>query len=641
MAAPNPSNPSLFAVVISEKGGAERREVFDRPEISVGRVQGNDLMLPKGNVSKRHARLLFRDNRFIVTDLNSTNGTYVNRRRISQATIVREGDRVYIGDFVLRIELPESESDEAPSSSEEVSVSAPAPAGAVEPVQPSFASIPDPEPPDHHTRRPVAPPAPSAAPPAPSVPPPLPPPPRPSAPAHGSHAPPVAASVPPALTSEPPEQSSSSDRVSSRAREFQLEPQVAAHRVAVRALVGRVTEMLSASRLAQPVDESARQRVERAVQEQLSALRGEGAIATEAEDERVVADARAELCALGPLGPLLNDDDTAEVSVTGFAHVAADSVAGWRVVEPPFASEESLERVVTRLCRLAGREPTAEEAVVERVLPGAVRMRAVRGSIAGGRTLLSLRKARRVTTVADDLVRRGTLSRGMATFLRHAMAGGANVLVVGTRESRAADVLNALANLSDTYWLCVAESELLAGDARVTRLMLEANDASARRVIGAATNLGNARLLVENAQGHIATAIIENIAAGARGCVVSTQAGNLEQALERLTAACMSCAGATREAARHQVVAAFDLLVEVAQLRDQRYRVLRIAEPNGVAADGFDLDDIFAFSFQRTAAGGAVEGTFASTGTVPKLAEDLGARGVTMEPSLFSRNGRH
>src|SRR5687767_13935366 len=68
-------------------------------------------MLQKGNVSKRHARLLYRDSRFIVTDLNSTNGTYVNRRRISQATIVREGDRIYIGDFVLRVELGEGGAD--------------------------------------------------------------------------------------------------------------------------------------------------------------------------------------------------------------------------------------------------------------------------------------------------------------------------------------------------------------------------------------------------------------------------------------------------------------------------------------------------------------------------------------------------
>src|SRR5579872_1740889 len=94
----------MFSVIISEKGGAERRETFDRTEINVGRVQGNDLMLPKGNVSKRHARLLYRDGRFIVTDLKSTNGTYVNGRKIAQATIVREGDKIYIGDFVLRLD---------------------------------------------------------------------------------------------------------------------------------------------------------------------------------------------------------------------------------------------------------------------------------------------------------------------------------------------------------------------------------------------------------------------------------------------------------------------------------------------------------------------------------------------------------
>src|ERR1700733_8315757 len=108
----------MFSIIISEKGGAERRETYDRTEINVGRVQGNDLMLPKGNVSKRHARLLFRDGRFIVTDLKSTNGTYVNGRKIAQATIVREGDKIYIGDFVLRIEAGVGSGPLRPSGSQ-------------------------------------------------------------------------------------------------------------------------------------------------------------------------------------------------------------------------------------------------------------------------------------------------------------------------------------------------------------------------------------------------------------------------------------------------------------------------------------------------------------------------------------------
>src|SRR6202142_3367666 len=102
-------NSPSFTIIVREKGGAERRELFVLAELSVGRVQGNDLLLPKGNVSKQHAKLFYRDGRFIVTDLNSTNGTYVNRRRIQQATVISEGDRIYIGDFVLRIEPGEEQ----------------------------------------------------------------------------------------------------------------------------------------------------------------------------------------------------------------------------------------------------------------------------------------------------------------------------------------------------------------------------------------------------------------------------------------------------------------------------------------------------------------------------------------------------
>ena len=57
-----------FSVVIHEKGGGERREQFVSSEISVGRVHGNDIVLPKGNVSKRHARIVLKDGRSTVVD---------------------------------------------------------------------------------------------------------------------------------------------------------------------------------------------------------------------------------------------------------------------------------------------------------------------------------------------------------------------------------------------------------------------------------------------------------------------------------------------------------------------------------------------------------------------------------------------
>jgi pilus assembly protein CpaF len=96
----------MFSVVITEKGGAQRRVDFDKNEVTIGRVQGNDIILPKGNVSKRHSRIVLKDNRFIVVDLKSTNGTYVNGRKITSPLVVKSGDKIYIGDFILTLEEP-------------------------------------------------------------------------------------------------------------------------------------------------------------------------------------------------------------------------------------------------------------------------------------------------------------------------------------------------------------------------------------------------------------------------------------------------------------------------------------------------------------------------------------------------------
>src|ERR1700704_2758686 len=94
----------MFTIIIQEKGGEQRRMVFDKPEVTIGRVQGNDIILPKGNVSKRHSRIVLKDGKFIIVDLKSTNGTYVNGRKITSPLVLKGADKIYIGDFILTLE---------------------------------------------------------------------------------------------------------------------------------------------------------------------------------------------------------------------------------------------------------------------------------------------------------------------------------------------------------------------------------------------------------------------------------------------------------------------------------------------------------------------------------------------------------
>ena len=94
----------MIKLTITEKGGDARLYSFEKNEILIGRVQGNDIVLPKGNISKRHAKLTLADGRIAVADLKSTNGTYVNGRKISGDAPVRAGDKIFVGDFLITID---------------------------------------------------------------------------------------------------------------------------------------------------------------------------------------------------------------------------------------------------------------------------------------------------------------------------------------------------------------------------------------------------------------------------------------------------------------------------------------------------------------------------------------------------------
>ncbi|HEX7668838.1 MAG TPA: FHA domain-containing protein, partial [Polyangiaceae bacterium] len=427
----------MFAIVISEKGGAEKREAFDQPEISIGRVQGNDLMLPKGNVSKRHARLVFRDGRFIVTDMNSTNGTYVNRRRINQATIVRQGDRIYIGDFVIRIEAQDDSSGLSPSRQ-------------------SVAPIPLREPmmtsPDTLSRSKIP------APPAPY--PPVPPAPRlPSAQSQGdlpsSAAPPSSSSTPARVEASVVERLPSS-------REDSIDTETTAYRSAVGALVERVLGRVEPRLLEREIPEAVVARVDRAIDEQLVELRRDDVIGASIIDDRLKRDVRAELLGLGAIAPLVEDESVGEICISGASAISAMRAGRRAVVEPPLSSEASVRRILGRLLRLSGVADGAEEGLISRKLPNGFQLTCVTGPRAPTGTIIRLERPQRVDATLDDLVRAGAVSRAVATFLRHCMAVRTNILVVGPRDARPQAVAGALISASpDGQVVALQASDLI------------------------------------------------------------------------------------------------------------------------------------------------------------------------------------
>ena len=67
-------------------------------------------------------------------------------------------------------------------------------------------------------------------------------------------------------------------------------------------------------------------------------------------------------------------------------------------------------------------------------------------------------------------------------------------------------------------------------------------------------------------------------------------------------------------------------------LGDPRHRVMRVAELHAS-----EVRDIFTFAIERTAAGGAIEGSFVPSGVIPRIAEEWASRGGTLDSAVFKR----
>ena len=72
-------------------------------EVTLGRAAGCQVPLEDSYASQVHARVFQREGQWYVEDLGSTNGTYLNRRRVAGPMVMKRRDRVQIGNTVLEL----------------------------------------------------------------------------------------------------------------------------------------------------------------------------------------------------------------------------------------------------------------------------------------------------------------------------------------------------------------------------------------------------------------------------------------------------------------------------------------------------------------------------------------------------------
>lgn len=79
---------------------------LDKPVILIGRHPANRVSLDDPEASRQHCLIKREDERFVIKDLDSTNGTYLNARRITESALT-EGSLIQIGSTLVLFWLHE------------------------------------------------------------------------------------------------------------------------------------------------------------------------------------------------------------------------------------------------------------------------------------------------------------------------------------------------------------------------------------------------------------------------------------------------------------------------------------------------------------------------------------------------------
>jgi len=603
-----------FSIILTEKGGSTQRLDFDVEEITVGRVDENDICLPKGNISKKHTKIVVKDGKIIVLDLKSTNGTYVNGKKLAGPQVIQPSDNVYIGDFILNVEPPDLDAgaDHDGSGEEEA-----AEAGAEEEV-PSYEG-------DEATDR--APPHVAPAEDEDAI--------RTSAPGKVSRVARTAPSPRPAAApprSKPPPPA----KVFAEGRTVSL-------------VHDRLIEAMDLRRLDLDAlgSQELRDKTESTLRQIVGKMDAAGELDAHLDRDELVSDVLNEALGLGPLEIYLADDSVSEVMVNAPSEVYVERSGRLERAPKGFSSPRAVLGAIERIVAPLGRHVDESSPLVDARLPDGSRVNAIIPPLALKGPALTIRKFRRNLLTAADLVELGAMTDAMAQFLETCVKARRNVVVSGGTGSGKTTLLNVLSGyippgerivtIEDAAELQLSQEHWVQLEARPPNL--EGKGAvTIRDLVRNSLRMRPDRIVVGECRGGEALDMLQAMNTGHEGSLTTLHANSPRDALARLeTMVLLSGLTIPVRAIRDQVASAVNVIVQQQRYVDGTRRISAISEVVGLSEDSIEIRDVFHFLREGLDGEGRVLGQFAATGVVPAFYEELQRQGVAVNADVFQQ----
>jgi pilus assembly protein CpaF len=350
--------------------------------------------------------------------------------------------------------------------------------------------------------------------------------------------------------------------------------------------------------------------------------REESALATELVDDMV---------GLGPLEPLLADDEITDILVNGPFEVYIERRGKLEKTRVRFRDAAHLVGVAQRIASAIGRRIDEASPMVDARLADGSRVNIVLPPLVLNGGCISIRKFATKVLTLDDMARHGTLSADMARFLEISARARFNTLISGGTGSGKTTLLNAISRMIDPFERIITIEdavELRLQQPHVVQMETRAANIEGVGAIPQRELLRNAlrmrpdRIIVGEVRGVEAFDMLQAMNTGHDGSMSTIHANSPRDALYRLENMVMTAASnLPLRALRMQIASAIHLVVHTERMRDGVRRVQSISEIAGMEGDVIAMHELFTFEYEGENAEGLLRGQFVSNRLRPHLTQ--------------------
>src|SRR5579875_660243 len=353
-------------------------------------------------------------------------------------------------------------------------------------------------------------------------------------------------------------------------------------------------------------------------------LNEEGRLITESDRLKLVDEIKNELLGLGPLEPLLWDEDITDIMVNGPNQVYVERFGKLFLTDVSFQDDSHLMLIIDRIVSQVGRRVDEASPMVDARLPDGSRINAIIPPLALDGPSLSIRRFGKKRYDITDLVAKNSLTPEMVEFMHAIVRARLNILVAGGTGSGKTTMLNCLSAFVpvDERIVTIEDSaELVLQQPHVVRLETRpANvegkgEVTQRDLVRNCLRMRPDRIIVGEVRGAEVFDMLQAMSTGHDGSIATIHANNPRESVMRLEMM-MLLAGAQipQKAMRQQIASAINMVIHVSRLSDGTRKVMKISEVTGMEGDTMMMQDLFEFHRTGIGQGGKVMGQFRHTG---------------------------